>query len=575
MSTDEKDITTIITPEVYKAISAAKEVSIENIVPVASELVKKAQMELPLNAARTLRVLYSLIDEHDPAGMTYRFDLKSYAETFGIKTNKIYTTMNEACAALRENIKLPIAKGRTTGLIAYAQVNDNEVEITIDPVLLKIYQQDKARLSYRLQAVKGLAYAVTFKFYEICMMNLKDDDEVYFTMDLEDLKERLQTKGEYSEYRDFKRRILTTMISDINGIKLNDKSRISENNMCNIHVDFEEIKEKRRVVAIAFHVTRLKDRETIEIQAIDFFATLTAEEQEAYNWLRTELKIAPDTIKKCINYYIDNPGAEGSFLDIYKYIVYVLTDPERKKTVKSPTPWAANCLRKRLFNKVDNNISVKQEQYSDEDVKITEILKENGITNIDRVRDIIRPAFGTMSLGKVEANIKYVKAKYKENTDSEIQALIYSAITKDYAEYDKKKALRDAEEEKRKQAEEIRNMFKNMSDDELKNYEGSAKEAATTELTRREKEKAQEQEAKMMYAMEEFIEVGDIIEKEKYKLSSLSEINSFSKTMLIKWLEKDNLSNDPMEHDFDVLIKCPSFRGVFFELWKKNYIKND
>ena len=68
MPAHKDEIVTIITPEVYREIRNSKEVDVSTNVPLVSSIVEKAKLQLPVNAARTLRVLYALISPTDPAG---------------------------------------------------------------------------------------------------------------------------------------------------------------------------------------------------------------------------------------------------------------------------------------------------------------------------------------------------------------------------------------------------------------------------------------------------------------------------------------------------------------------------
>ena len=69
MPAHKPEITTIITPEVYRELRAPREVDPTYDVPLMSTIVEQARLQLPVNAARTLRVLYALISPNDPPGL--------------------------------------------------------------------------------------------------------------------------------------------------------------------------------------------------------------------------------------------------------------------------------------------------------------------------------------------------------------------------------------------------------------------------------------------------------------------------------------------------------------------------
>lgn len=577
MPAHKDEIVTIITPEVYREIRNSKEVDVSTNVPLVSSIVEKAKLQLPVNAARTLRVLYALISPTDPAGLTYRFDLESYAKTFNIKTAKLYTLMKDACTALRTNIELPIGKGRVTGLISTAQVTDNEVEITIDPVLLKIYQSDKAQISYRLQSVQDLAYGITFKMYELCRLKLGSSDEVCFQMDLGDLKEYLLTKGEYSEYRDFKRRVLNTVVYDINGIKPNATSRITENNTCDIHVDYSEIKEKRKVVAIAFNVRRIRVAETLDVEAepIEFFATLSLEEKEAYDWLRTQLHVAHSTIRNCIDYYRKNPEADGSFLQIYRYIAYHLTHENK---VRNKAAWAAKCLRERYYLDIDDeHFETKERDYTplslSENQEMVTLLNNVKISNKDRQLDIITCGPKKMTAGRIRANVEYVNHKYADKSDNERLSLLFKAILADYAGYDEMMAKKLAEEQRIAHEKEVKDSIKKLSDSELEFYKGEFEDFAKEEFERRMEEKRINLDMMADFEYDMIIKSGSKEQIEEIKNKTLDGLIDFLRKKLQISLQAHGVNEDPHDIEYDRLVEIePMFKNMMRMAWKKDFI---
>ena len=580
MPAHKDEIVTIITPEVYREIRNSKEVDVSTNVPLVSSIVEKAKLQLPVNAARTLRVLYALISPNDPPGLTYRFDLESYAKAFNIKTPKLYTLMKDACTALRTNIELPISRCRVTGLISTAQVTDNEVEITIDPVLLKIYQSDKGQFSYRLQSVQDLAYGITFKMYELCRLKLGSADEVCFQMDLADLKEYLLTRAEYSEYRDFKRRVLNTVVYDINGIKPNATSRITENNTCDIHVDYSEIKEKRKVVAIAFNVKRIRVSETLDVEAepIEFFATLTLDEKEAYDWLRSQLHVAHSTIRNCIDYYRQNPEAEGSFLHIYRYIVYYLTHENK---VRNRAAWAAKCLRERYYLDVDNEeLKPRERDYTPlslpENQEMVTLLNYAKINNQDRQLDIITCGPNRMTAGRIRANVDYVNHKYADKSDNERMSLLFKAIMADYAGYDLMVAEKLAEEKRLAHEKEVKDNIKKLSDTDLEFYKGEFEDFAKEEFERRMEEKQYNLDVMADYEYDKVLKSGNKELIEEIKNKTIDGLSAFLWKKLSVSLQGAGISEDPHTIEYERLSEIePMFPTMMKRAWKKEFIEKN
>ena len=582
MPAHKPEITTIITPEVYRELRAPREVDPTYDVPLMSTIVEQARLQLPVNAARTLRVLYALISPNDPPGLTYRFDLESYAKTFNIKTPKLYTLMKDACTALRTNIELPIGRGRVTGLISTAQVTDNEVEITIDPVLLKIYQTDKAQFTYSLEHVQDLTYGITFKMYELCMLRLGSNDEVCFQMDLADLKEYLLTRAEYSEYRDFKRRVLNTVVYDINGIKPNATSRITENNTCDIHVEYTEIKERRKVVAIAFNVkrVRLKDVDVIEtiaepVTPITFYATLTNDEKEAYDWLRSQLQVAHSTIRNCIDHYRKHPEDEGSFLQIYRYIAYHLTHENK---VRNKAAWAAKCLRERYYLDIDDEkFEIKERDYTPlslpENQDMVTLLNNVKISNQDRQLDIITCGPNQMTAGRIKANVEYVNHKYADKSDNERMSLLFKAIIADYAGYDLEVAEQLAEEKRLAHEKEVKDNIKKLSDIDLEFYKGEFEDFAKEEFERRKEEKQYNLDMMADFEYDNILKSGNKELLEEIKNRTLDGLKDFLWKKLRLSLQSAGVTDDPRSIEYERLSAIePMFPTMMKMAWKKEFI---
>lgn len=547
----------MVTPEMYKEMNALQEISADNIVPISSQIVNKAKMNLSLNAQRILRVVYSIIKPTDLPGRTYRFNLSDFAEVFGMSTTKIHSNINQACIELRNTFTLPIGKGRVTGLISHAQINDNEVQINLDPALLTIYKKE-LDTKYYLKCIKELAYSQSFKFYELFMLKLGGNDKVTFSIDVDELKEWLQISDKYPTYADFKRRILVPTIDDINGNKTSAKSRIVENNMCNIRVSFEEYKEFRKVVSIIFSVIRLKDREVDDIVVDDFYSSLTQEGQDGYNWLRDIVKVSHSAIVHCVNIH-----GEDNFIKIFHYLGDTLNDPGNN--IKKPAAFAATCLRKGLYNEVLPSKGNEYEKVFAGRESIISKLEKNNITDKSVLINILK-----FSDEHILANIDYCNKKYGQDKNmSELASLIVASIPKDYAGYEKQKALMEEEAKIIKRKQELKVMFEAMSDEELESYTGDCEEAAKEELNRRIDQRKLDEEAMLEIEFNEFMENGSAEEKEFFRKITIEQISDFIRTHTCKILNTNDLESAPL----DKLMTAMGFRTVFKNLWKEEHQK--
>lgn len=156
--------------------------------------------------------------------------------------------------------------------------------------------------------------------------------ELTFFVSINDIRIWLGIEDKYKNYADIKKRIIVPVVSDINGQKLHEKSRIRENNDCDLRVEFSEVKEKRSVIGINFHV--LRDHETIEMIAIGkppIYQSLPDKVKEAYD-VFSNLKITKNLLDEAIEKY----GNDG-FYRIY--LNFKSQNPRNRRA------YAATCLR--------------------------------------------------------------------------------------------------------------------------------------------------------------------------------------------------------------------------------------
>lgn len=561
------DIINIVSAEDLRKMNEAQMVSVENIVPVSSKIVKEAQMDLSLNATRILRVIYSLITDKDVPNRKYRFDLQSYANAFNLSSAKIYRIMNEACEELRSSITLPIGKGRVTGLIDHAQITDNLVEIDIDPVVLDIFRKDKEKTSFKLQSVQNLAYVNTIKFYELCMLNLKDQDSVTFTMTISELRDFFKLGDKYKTTKDFRVKVIASSVMDINGEKPNEKSRIIENNLCNIHVDYTENMEKNKYVSITFTVTRIikyEDEDPIDVPIItDFSQTLTPAGYDAYNWLTSQLKVAHSTIVHCVQ--DEEFGGEEKFLEIFEYIHYrILYDHD---DIKNPVTWAANLLNnpKKFSNDLEYRKRLK-ERYKvlDENHEKVDLLNKCGITVKDRQLELIGFDSEYISL-----NAKYAEENRNKKDERQYAGFLYTAIKEDYAQVVWKRQVQLEEEAKKAAQAALAARISSMSDKELQTLIDNNEEGmllAEKELELRKKLEVDNKTREADEAYNEFIATADADAKADVYQAMIANANSFVKAQLMRKYSVKDLNNISPDDIIKDKMFAPSYKGAFLKL---------
>lgn len=307
-----------------------------------SKVTVLAKGSLSLNAQRILRLCASQIREDDPPDKVYSFSIADFAEIFNLSNDKIHTKIKQALVELAKTvIILPIERGRVTSYISWGQIYDAKVEINLDPALKPFYQKNLSG-KYPLQYIRGFSYSYTYRFYELFLYKLKQSksDKTEFYISVDELREWLRIEDSYKNFADLRKRIIIPIVADINGEKFSVKSRIVENDYCNLQVEYEEVKAGRKVLGINFTVTKKENMDIIE------FHNTGDDEMPVFEALNGENKIAFEAFKKWKVSQVTISDAYKKYGSdkFYKIYLNVLHALETNK-VRNVTNYAANSLR--------------------------------------------------------------------------------------------------------------------------------------------------------------------------------------------------------------------------------------
>lgn len=377
------------------------QVKTDNAVGFSRETVL-AKGSIGLYAHRILRICASQIKDDDPPDKTYKFSIGDFAEIFSLSTEKIHSKIKKALIELAgTTLILPIERGRVTSYISWGQIYDAEVEVSFDPVLKPLYQKNLAG-KYPLQYIRGFAYSYTYRFYELFLLKLKQSgaDKVNFYISIEEMKKWLNITDGYKNFADIRKRILVPVISDINGKKMSESSRIIENDYCNLTVTYEEVKESRRITGINFSVVKKENREIIEFQNVGddempVFEALSEKSQQAYEAFKKKWKVAQVIISEAYQKF----GAD-EFYKIYLNVEKAIANGK----IKNKGAYAATCLRGGYTYEGEDK---------DKDKIITEIKQnnQNDILETQRIEEKIK----NLTEEEKDEIAKILNEKYKNN----------------------------------------------------------------------------------------------------------------------------------------------------------------
>lgn len=200
---------------------------------------------LSLQESRIVLTAISTIQPRDTIFDSQRIPVRDLLKLFNLgETN--HKVIEKACDELiTKGVKIKDGKGWTNfpwfqkikyhhgeGVVEFQFPND------LKPYLLEL-KKEKGFTSYKLENILQLSSPYSHRIYELCFKWQRAGGQEF---ELEHLKELVgATQKSYKVYGSFKQRVLIPAIQDVN--KKTD-----------ITIDFEEIKESRKVVGIRFSV---------------------------------------------------------------------------------------------------------------------------------------------------------------------------------------------------------------------------------------------------------------------------------------------------------------------------------
>lgn len=131
-------------------------------------------------------------------------------------------------------------------MLAPAEVNTTKKiwNFSFPPNIVKWVQDPNSFVFLDIRTQERFSSKYTQALWEICIGSLEDQAESYFSVTLEECRILMCGKDNHQTYKDFKRRVVSTAVNEIN-----EKSHL--------HVElFKETKEGRKVDGLVFFVKR-------------------------------------------------------------------------------------------------------------------------------------------------------------------------------------------------------------------------------------------------------------------------------------------------------------------------------
>lgn len=331
----------------------------KSLVVQANHIIE-ARYKLSLEEQRLIKILISMIDEGDKDTKTYLIKASDVAEMLGITDDHIYYTIKQVTAKLLKQVLFIKKDGgelQVSWLSSVEYLKGGMIELEISQKLRPYLLQLKEHFTqYQIRQIARLKSGFSIRIYELCKCN---EFKGGFNIKLDDLKKMFMLETKYKLYGDFKRYVLITARDEIN-------------ETTDIEIEFQEVKEGKKVDSIKFHIkNKAKISEQPSTTTIDSTATIETPINRLLAHL-ISLGVAKRTAERIINDYDE--------ARITKAIAYLEAKYKEGK-VKNPAGFLIEAIKNDYRDIIqaeerEKNEEQKQVQTKKEKEKEAKIAKE-------------------------------------------------------------------------------------------------------------------------------------------------------------------------------------------------------
>lgn len=289
------------------------------IVTQANELIMAKQTKpLSLREKRLIVTLVSMIEPQDEAFKEYNIRLREFYKLLGLNEDVHYSQLKQVVDDLMSKvIEIPLGEGGwlKTHWVSRATYIEGEgmIKLSFDPHLREyLLMLKKAFTSYKLNNVLSLQSTYGLRLYEILKSWEYVKSEKARTVELIRLREMLGVDSKtYPKYSNFKIKVLNKAIEEINS-------------KTDLNVNFKEIKESRRVIALEFSINGIRDIKKLKgpEEAEDVLTKDGSLREKVANWTigyslnDEQFKL----VKKSVEYLYPDYPEELVFETLIKYV---------------------------------------------------------------------------------------------------------------------------------------------------------------------------------------------------------------------------------------------------------------
>lgn len=221
----------------------------------SNDLIQKTRYDLTITEQKIVLRLIQLIQPSDTSFKWYNFDVQEFCDLCGIDrvNGGNYQHLKKTIKNLSDKsfwIKLPNGKDSLCRWInkARTQEGSGTIEIKLDEDLMPYLLQLKSNFTaYSLYYVLGMRSKYSPRLYELIKSH---EFKGHFEINTTDLMAMMDA-AQY-DYKNFKQKVLDVATKEIN-------------DLTDIVIEYQPIKEKRKTVALRFEVRQKTSGESIEM----------------------------------------------------------------------------------------------------------------------------------------------------------------------------------------------------------------------------------------------------------------------------------------------------------------------
>ena len=226
----------------------------DNWVYQSNKLIE-ASYSLTVLEQKLIRFLASMIKKNDEDFKEYNFKATDLSKILNINQKNIYMELDKATDKLMSrHIKIKSdeeEKFKKRHLIKLADFENGILTMKIDEEMKDFYLELRQYTKYQLKNIMQFKGTYSFRLFELLKQYEKIGSR---TIDIEELRIILDiNKKQYPKYANLKQKVITKAIDEIN-------------NNTDLHIEYEEIKETRKVKNIKFYIKPNTTKKTAAAQ---------------------------------------------------------------------------------------------------------------------------------------------------------------------------------------------------------------------------------------------------------------------------------------------------------------------